>query len=118
MKINKIMLMGMIILSTQQGLVCSAGKEPVRKMMEKKTGSAANIREPKRTPKLNPTETKVRVFLNEKNPEAQPVGVEVIVCQGNCSGRSSIPYTKGVQEMQEKALKLVASEGLEKKMQS
>ena len=56
---------------------------------------------------LSPTESKVRVFFSDTakdaNGKPEVEGVEVIVCKGKCNGRTSMPYTKGLEKIQAKA---------------
>jgi len=121
MKIKNYIAMNLICLSSISFIIFAGSekqrperKDAPRQIVEKKTGITKP--EPKRAPKLEPTETKVRVFYNDETK--QPEGVEVIICQGKCTGRTSVPYEKNVHKMQEEALKLVHQGGLVEKMKS
>ncbi len=69
--------------------------------------------EVKQARKLSPTTSKARVFYSDETKEVE--GVEVIVCQGKCTSRTSVPYEKDMKEIQAKAEKManaaLAAEG-------
>ena len=119
MNIKNVVLAGVILLGMQQVMFASQGalKDKVKDKMTAVKAAAPTASSKKAVPvakkalKLSPTTTKARVFFSDETKEIS--GVEVIVCQGDCSGRTSMPYEKDMKEIQAKAEK-IAQEALAK----